>query len=322
MALFTNDHSNLFDQAKWEADRKAPSPKKRSKFESIETSGADPNQFVLLQLADGDKRVLSTSEVAPTIEGSDATPDINMLLDFDSFKIGSNEDFDPKTKATLQLKLGQERQMDKLDKLFYCINGGLDLYDQIKKRKADPKDFRKATAGALGNKPISMPLGIGEISLQVVQHREPDWWQRIFSFAKSDTGRDLMSLIGFGGITETAVNCVSGMLESLFNKPPEVLFRSQAIKVAFSKMGSEELSGGLSTNKVSCLNPGFWVMARVADYNTILNAKPVYYGGLGLLAPEGMNEIEAGTPNNPFSGITYAIIRAKMKQVDLKQGIL
>ena len=327
MAIFQHLPNKFFEQAKWEKNLSEPASKEielkeiKNEFESSDTPD-NSNQFILLQLSDGDKRVLSTSQVEPVLEGKDDKPDVNMLLDFDGFKIGSGEDFDPKTKATLQLKIGQEKNMDGLEKLFYCINGGLDLYNEIEKKNATAKDFRKSTAGALGNKPISLPAGIGEISLQVVQHPEPTWWQRVFSFAKTDKGKELLSLIGFAGITETAVNCVGGMLESLFTRKPEVLFQSQPIKLGFSKTAREELSGGLKTNFVSCLNPGFWVMARTSDFDTIINSKPIYYGGLGLLAPDGMSQIEAGTMNNPFSKITYAIIRAKIKEVDLKQNIL
>ena len=227
-------------------------------------------------------------------------------------------------KATLQLQVGQEKKTDALDKLFYCINGGLDLYNEIKGRKTDAKDFKKSTDAAMGNKPISMPGGMGQITLKVVKHEEPKWWQKVFSFAKTDTAKDLFSLIGFPGITETALNCVSGMLDSLFDKKPEVLFQSQAIKIGFSQAAKDELSGGLATNFVSCLNPGFWIMARKSDFDTIMNAKPIYYGGYGILAPDGMSEIDAlkDSANNPFSKITYAVIRAKMKEVDLKQGII
>jgi hypothetical protein len=63
-------------------------------------------------------------------------------------------------------------------------------------------------------------------------------------------------------------------------------------------------------------------MARKSDYNMIIDSKPVYYSGYGILAPDGMSENEALIDrSNPFSKITYAVIRAKMKEVDLKQGM-
>ena len=64
-------------------------------------------------------------------------------------------------------------------------------------------------------------------------------------------------------------------------------------------------------------------MARKSDYDMIISSKPIYYGGYGILAPDGMSEIEAlkDSGNNPFSKMTYAVIRARMKEVDLKQGM-
>lgn len=321
MSIFQN-HNTYFDQALWENNIASAATTRGGGGNADDP--ADTNQFILLQLTDDDKRIASTSTIKPVLQGAADKPDVNMQLDFESFKIGVNEDIDRNTKATLQLQIGQEKKMDAIDKLFYCINGGMDLYNEIKGKKTDAKDFKKSTDAAMGNKPISMPGGMGQITLKVVKHEEPKWWQKVFSFAKTDTAKDLFSLIGFPGITETALNCVSGMLDSLFDKKPEVLFQSQAIKIGFSQAAKDELSGGLATNYVSCLNPGFWIMARKSDFDTIINAKPIYYGGYGILAPDGMNEIDAlkDSANNPFSKITYAVIRAKMKEVDLKQGII
>lgn len=322
MPIFQTTHDNFFEQGKWEnssSKHKFENTNASLALESAEDSSG--SQFILLQLAEGDKRVLNTTEVTPKLQGSEK-PDINLLLDFDAFKIGSNEDIDPETKATLQLKIGQENKMDKIDKLFYCINGGLDLFNEVTKKKSEAKDFRKNTDAALGNKPISLPSGTGQISLQVVKHKKPKWWQRVFGFAKSNTGKELMSLIGFPGVTEIAINSVSGMLDNLFgDDEPDILFQSLPIKLAFSQFAKEELGGGISTTLVSCLNPGFWIMARRSDFDTIIGNKPIYFNGLGLLAPEGMAENEAGSNDNPFSKLTYAIIRAKMKEVDLSQGM-
>lgn len=321
MAIFQTNNQEFFNQAKWENELIHSKQSGRSLEANLES--ADASQFILLQLSGGDQRVLNTSQVAPTLPGTSEKPDINMLLDFEGFKIGSNEDVDKNTKATLQLQVGQEEKIGALEKLFYCINGGLDLYNEITSKKADAKDFKKSTDQALGNKPISLPGGVGQISLKVVKHEEPTWWQKVFSFAKSDSAKELLSLIGFPGITETAVNCVSGMLDSLFDKKPEILFQSQPVKLGFTQLAKQELGGGLDTNLVSCLNPGFWIMARKSDYDIIVNSKPIYFGGYGILAPDGMSEIDAlkDSGNNPFSKITYAIIRARIKEVDLKQGL-
>lgn len=317
MSIFQTSTTGFFNQAQWENEASFSKERNRG-FEST----ADSKQFILLQLSEGEQRVLNTTQVDPKLTGDTDKPDVNMKLDFEGFKIGSNEDIDQETKATLQLQIGQEQGMAALDKLFYCINGGLDLFNEVKGKKSESKDFKKSTAEALGKKQISLPAGAGEITLKVVKHEEPSWWQKIFSFAKSDTAQDLFSLIGFPGITKTAVNCISGMLDKLFDEEPEILFQSMPVKLAFTKAAKDELSGGISTNFVSCLNEGIWIMARKSDYDMIINSRPNYFSGYGILAPDGMNEIDAlQDSENPFSEITYAIIRARMKEVDLKQGM-
>lgn len=322
MSIFQHNNGQFFDQGKWEKSLSVTSDKALHNLSGLEAAG-DSNQFILLQLTGDEKRILNTTQVVPTLKGESDKPDINMMLDFESLKIGSNENIDPDTKATLQLKVGQEQKITGLDKLFYCINAGLDLYDTVNKKKAEPKDFKKSTGEALANKPISLPAGTGMISLNIVKHEEPAWWQRVFSFAKSDKGQELLSLVGFPGITEAAVNCLAGMLDNLFDRAPEVLFKSIPIKVAFSQNAKSEMGSGLSNIYVSCLNPGYWVMAKKSDYDTIINAKPAYYMGYGILAPDGMSEIDAlkDSQNNPFSRITYAVIRARMREVDLKQNV-
>ena len=324
MSIFSSK-SPPFDLAVWEQTANdLPSIKTRNILERVQPASPDDKQFVLLQLTDSDQRVLPTSQVVPTLHGLEEKPDINMLLDFEGFNIGSKEDIDRRSKATLQLKVGQEQNMGKLDKLFYCLNGGLDLYDHIKNKKSDSKDFKKSTDQALGRKPISLPGGVGQLTLQVVKHEEPKWWQEIFRFAKTDAAQELFSLVGFGGITQAAVSCVEGMMDRLFDKTPEILFQSQPVRAGFTKSARDELSGGVSTNFVSCLNPGYWIMARKSDYEFIVQNKPIYYGGFGVLAPEGMGEIDAlkDGDNNPFSQLTYAVIRARMKELNLEDGLL
>ena len=320
MSVFSiNNQGRYFDQGNWEKAALA-----QPQFENAGFESAVDNQFVLLQLSGGEERVNQTTAVIPKLQGAQDKPDINMMLDFEGFKIAGNENIDRNTKATLQLQIGQEQKIGALEKLFYSINGGLDLFNTLKNKKAEAKDFKKSTDQALGNKPISLPGGVGQISLKVVKHEEPKWWQKVFSFAKTDTAKDLFSLVGFPGITASALSCVGNMLDNLLEEEPEILFQSQPVKLAFTQAAKDDLNGDLDINRVSCLNPGFWVMARKSDFKKIIELKPIYFSGFGLLAPDGMSEIDAlqDGANNPFSQMTYAIIRARMKEVDLKQGLL
>lgn len=184
MSIFkTKNNETYFDQGRWEHHNLSLNsviPNSGNFLESNEYAKTNDHQFILLQLSDGEQRVVNTSQVVPKLQGSSDKPDINMLLDFDGFKIGSNEDIDKNTKATLQLQVGQEERLGPLEKLFYCVNGGLDLFNEIKGKKADSKDFKKSTDHALGNKPISLPGGVGQISLKVVKHEEQNGGKMYF----------------------------------------------------------------------------------------------------------------------------------------------
>ncbi len=64
-----------------------------------------------------------------------------------------------------------------------------------------------------------------------------------------------MSLIGFPGVTEIAINSISGMLDNLFgDDEPDILLQSLPIKLAFWQFYIQELGGGISTTFVICLN--------------------------------------------------------------------
>jgi hypothetical protein len=291
---------------------------------SFGNSGYDPQLFIVFQITNkSQNRILMTTEVEPQLVGSVSNPEINLWIDIDSFKIGSKEEIDPNTKATLQLVVGQEQKMDALDKLFYCINGGLDLYDQANKNYSRASDFKKNTSTAFGNKPISLPAGVGSISLKIVKHESPPWWKTVFDIAKTDKARELISLIGFGGITETALKTVGGMMDTLFTKDPEILFKSSNLKTAFSKKGKKLLNGGIDISYVSSLNPGFWLMVKIIDYEEVKSLNPIYYIGSGMLAPDGFSEIDAlDTQKNPFFNITYVVLKVRMKEVNLKQNFI
>src|SRR5215207_6196076 len=101
MTIFRHNNS-LFEQAKWETLMESNGAiKAKAATEGLEAAANDSNQFILLQLTGESKRVLNTTEVVPVLKGDGDKPDINMALDFESFKIGSNENIDPDTKVTL-----------------------------------------------------------------------------------------------------------------------------------------------------------------------------------------------------------------------------
>ncbi|HZY35461.1 MAG TPA: hypothetical protein VFE53_02365 [Mucilaginibacter sp.] len=337
MALFSTDFDKTFDLADLERQHNPVKKTKRrradlSEEEAMEQevfgASRDPEdaagktQFTIFQFGDGEQRLQQTTQIQPKLKG-DTKPDINLSLDFEAFRLSANDRPEDGDRATLQLSMGQEKRLSAYDKLVYCINGGLDLLNQFEnhKEKTRAEEFRQSADTAMGNKPIALPGGQGKLSFNVVKHIEPAWWQKIFQFAGSSAGKQLLSLVGFGGITEAAFSQVGKMLEVLFEKQKtETLFSSDPIRIAFTQSARDDIAGGGSYSKVSCLNPGIWILARSQEYHEILDQKPIYFPGYGLLAPEGMEENEiVNNKSNPFSAYTYAVIRARIKETSFKQ---
>lgn len=313
MNYFQDFSREAFDLSLWESLQAQNTDIQFDTFGSY-----DPDQFIIFQLGETQKAgVLFTNDVIPKLKGSKAKPDINLTVDIDAFWISDDDKIDPNSKIMLQLVVGQERPSNNWDKLFFCINAGLDLYNSNGIRFSEGQQFRKGTNQAFGQKPISLPGGLGSITLKVVKHQEPPWWKSIFDFAKTNSAKDLISLVGFGGITGPALKTVGIMMDSLFTKPPELLFKSESIKTALSVRGQMELSGGSDLVRVSCLNEGFWLMCRIKDYDLIREHRPTYFAGNGMLAPDHLNYIEASSEKNPFRKMTYFVLKVKAKEIDL-----
>ena len=72
MSIFLSNPNDHFDQAKWEKQIKVmdqPSVADH-RLERSGTITPDGDQFILLQLSDGDQRVINTSSVVPKLQGA------------------------------------------------------------------------------------------------------------------------------------------------------------------------------------------------------------------------------------------------------------
>ena len=69
------------------------------------------DQFIVFQFSSKDTgpRVLETSEVTPSIAGSEDLPDAKARLELTSFHIGKDEDVKKDTKATLRIDFGKDK---------------------------------------------------------------------------------------------------------------------------------------------------------------------------------------------------------------------
>ncbi|WP_353778484.1 hypothetical protein [Winogradskyella sp. 3972H.M.0a.05] len=277
------------------------------------------NQFIAFQLSnkkDG-PAILESSEVTSSIKGSTEEPDVLMNLEMQSFHIGKDVDVDKNTRATMRINIGKdENSTDKyFDTAFWSIAAGLDLYNKAKQKPADPKDLKADFKQAFGNRPIEIPGGLSKMTFEVVKHREPKWWQRIFKFLQSDTGKSLTSTLGFPAITNNAISLLDELLNKLDRSEPDILFKSRPLRLALSEKAKLDYTGGSERIKIGSLTPGFCVLARGKDFNTFINSDAYYYPTYGKLVPSNVSnaDLVRGNYDDPFENVTYSIFRIGMK---------
>jgi len=291
----------------------------------LESTGSDDlaNQFIVFQLNNTETggTVLETSTVTPTLAGDDDAPDVQMSIEMIAFHVGKDEGIPNDTRATMRLVIGKdENSRDKyFDTAYWTIAAGLKLYDQAKGKPAESKDLKADFTKAFGKRPIEIPGGLARMTFEVVKHKEPQWWQRVFGFLQSGTGQALTSVIGFPAIGQTAIGLVDELLNKLNDDLTGVLFKSRPLTLALSKMAKEDFSGGNPRVKVGCLNPGFCIIARGRDYALLANADANFYTSYGKLVPTSVSEADllADNYDDPFENCTYGVFKIGMRGAKL-----
>jgi len=280
-------------------------------------------QFVIFQLnpqLDG-PAVLESSKVEPKIDGSASEPDVLVALELLSFHLGSGEQVDPGSRATLRINFGKdESSTDKrFDTAFWAVAAGLNLYNQTKKKAAEPKELKADLHKAFGNRPVEIPGGLGRLSFEIVKHTEPPWWKRIFRFLQSDTGEALVSALGFPAVTNNAIQALDELLNRLVDADPDPLFKSLPMRLALSKFARDEFTGGNPRVTVGGLSRGFCIMARGQDFDAVNKANVTYMSTYGKLVPRDVSEADLvrGAFDDPLAHLTYAVFRVGTKSTKI-----
>ena len=160
-----------------------------------------PKQFVIFQLNPkaNEPAVLEASKVEPKIDGSRDEPDVLVALDLLSLQLGSGEEIDDGTKATLRLNFGKdESSTDKhFETAFWSVAAGLNLYNTATKKKGNNKDFGSDLQKAFGNRPIEIPGGLGRLSFEIVTRTDPPGGSAPFSFCRVGPARVSSRCSGF-----------------------------------------------------------------------------------------------------------------------------
>lgn len=291
----------------------------------LESTAAEDlaNQFIVFQLNNTETvgTVLETSTVSPVLDGGDDAPDVQMSIEMIAFHVGKDEGIPDNTRATMRLVIGKdENSRDKFfDTAFWTVAAGLQLYDQAKGKPAESKDLKADFTKAFGKRPIEIPGGLARMTFEVIKHKEPEWWQRVFGFLQSGTGKALTSVIGFPAIGQTAIGLVDELLNKLSEDVTGVLFKSRPLTLALNKMAKDDFSGGNPRVKVGCLNPGFCIIARGRDYGLLLNADANFYTAYGKLVPTSVSEADLLADNyvDPFENCTYGVFKIGMRGTKL-----
>lgn len=285
------------------------------------------DQFIVFQVnaAEGGQTVLEASEMEPSLEGSDTRPDVLIDLQLQSFHLGQNTEVDAKSHATMRLVIGKDKSSrDRFfENVFWTVNAGLSLYDQDRSQPARPDQLQADITQAFGNRPVEIPGGLANMTFEVIMHKEPAWWKRIFSFVNSDTGRTLTSLVGFPAISHSAIQLLDEVFDRFNRSKVEVLFESRPMILALSKLAKQDYTGGNPRIRMGCLNPGFCIMARGRDYTTLSETDAYFYPHYGILAPSDVHpgDVAAGNYEDPFRDITYAVFKVGMQATNLKPAL-
>jgi hypothetical protein len=281
------------------------------------------DQFIVFQMSSKTEgpAILDSTEVQPVIDGSDAEPDVLISAEMLSFHVGENEFIEPGTRATLRMNFGKdESSTDKrFDAVFWSVAAGLKLYDEASKKPTPPGDLKSDFQQAFSRRPIEIPGGLGRVTFDVIKHKEPPWWKRVFAFAQSGTGKALISTLGFPAITNQAISVIDQLLEKLDGSSPQVLFKGFPMRLAFSTYARDAFTGGSSRVKVGCLNRGFVVFVRGRDFDTVVKSNAVYVPVYDRLVPAEVKpaELVSQAYRDPLKDVTYAVFRIGTRKTKL-----
>jgi hypothetical protein len=272
------------------------------------------NQFIVFQSADvsGQPTLLEASGIMPAVSTPAATPDVLLDVSLLSFHVADDETVNKDTRATMRLTLSGGDQ-ESQSPLYWAVTAGMQLYDEVKSKRPLPSQFETSFKRALGNRSIAIPTAVGTMKFEVVKHKEPKWWHKVFNFLGSGGGKILTSALGFPGVTQDVIKFIDDAASRFEDNNPAVLFASRPLQFAFSKEAKTASSGVVE--KIGALNPGLWIMARGRDFAMLKGQHATYYHTYGMLVPSAtpIEDVLAGKANDPLKNVTYAVFKSKIE---------
>jgi hypothetical protein len=157
------------------------------------------------------------------------------------------------------------------------------------------------------------------MTFQVIKHKEPAWWRRVFEFAGGDAAKSIISMLGFPALTNDAIRMINQLLDRFDDSAPEVLFQSRPLRFALTQRAKDEITGGSERVPMGALNKGYCLLARGRDFATVVDHDAYYYPTYEKLLPASVSPEQAfaGKYNDPFAGMTYAVFRLGLAETQL-----
>lgn len=279
------------------------------------------DQFLVFQFGKkkSDPAIIESSNVVPDLQGSDDRPDINAGLELVSFHVARGEAIDKDTRATMRIDFGNSPTAQMTEIFTWAVAAGIDLYEKAKKKEGQPSGIKGNLNKSFGNRPIEIAQGLGQLTFQVVKHKEPTWWRQIFNFVGGDTGKSIISMLGFPALTNEAIGVINRLLDKFDNGAPEILFQSRPLRFALTQRAKDEITGGSERVPMGALNKGYCLLARGRDFSRIVENDAYYYPTYEKLVPAGVtpDQVVAGGYKDPFAEVTYAVFRLGLAETQL-----
>lgn len=285
-----------------------------------------PQQFWLYEFPGGDTPIIDPHKREPLLAGSDDKPDVRLSIELEAFNFGEahKEDRDPKARASLRLDVGKDKgSTSNLDLLLWSTSSAIDLAQQIREKKK-PKDLAFRGNDVFKRRPIEIPGGLGAINLEVIKHKEPSWWAKVFKGATGSAAQDLIRTLGFPGITSDVLQFVNNAFGAFEDNNAEIIFQSRPLTVAVTQRAKSDFTDDNPAYKVASLNRSRYLIVRRQDIDAISAAKAVYVGGYGMLAPKEDYDRHGDVydyADNPLNKLTYGVLRVRTKEVALDQSV-
>ncbi|MBK8656545.1 MAG: hypothetical protein KBG02_02575 [Haliscomenobacter sp.] len=322
--VFQFDPGSSFSPAEFYAPQTEESARDLAPLiQNRDAAAADlADQFVVFQLAPDleSPTLLETSMIQPRLAGSAEQPDVKMTIDLLSFHLSEDEDVDRNMKATMRIVIGKdENSSDRFfDTAYWVISAGMDLYNDAKNRRAEPREFQRNLNEAFGNRAIEIPGGLAKLTFDVIRNKQDTWWDKIFGALKSPLGQTLTTAIGFPAVGLSALNMVDSLLDEV-RKEKNILFNSRPMTLALTQYARDQYTAGNARIRVGCLSPGFCLIARGRDFKAFNQANAYFYPAYGKLIPADVAPEAFLSPSyqDPFAKMTYAIFRIGVKEESL-----